>query len=394
MKHRTLLAPALVLGLLAPLLAAPAVASAASAAVPGAPTAASAPAVASAPATSWPAGAAPIAPAVPLQLRSALLPSAAKVTQKAASAVLVATSNVNLRKSWSASSARLTTVPRGAKVDAMMRVSNGWWKVLHQGRVGYVSGSYLKKASPQPTGRYVHIPGKYTSNRAGLSDRYYTKANGSDLFRNVGGKRVIGDIPKNSVVYRDLANERLGGQRAGWFFVRTQGTSGWMRSADLQRGSTAGTSNSRGYTRAQVRSNPNGKVPSAQLVAIPWDAEKTLIAAPALKDLTRMNDAFKKAFGKNIDVDLAYRTRETQDFYWRDLGPFIAAKPGTSNHGFGDAIDVPETYDYSFRGKYYRWLKANGAKYNWVHRGYLEEFRANGTRNPYAEAWHFEYVGK
>ncbi|MET0977667.1 MAG: M15 family metallopeptidase, partial [Paeniglutamicibacter terrestris] len=67
---------------------------------------------------------------------------------------------------------------------------------------------------------------------------------------------------------------------------------------------------------------------------------------------------------------------------------YVAARPGTSNHGWGTAIDMPETYDYSFRGKYFKWLKANSKNYNWVHRKILEE------DSPYAEAWHFDYVGR
>lgn len=91
------------------------------------------------------------------------------------------------------------------------------------------------------------------------------------------------------------------------------------------------------------------------LVAVPQDPEKTLIAAPALADLTRLNEAFKQRFGHNLDLDLIYRTRGTQDFYYRELGPYIAATPGASVHGFGMAIDVPE------------WTK-----YNWVHPKRLE----------------------
>ena len=251
----------------------------------------------------------------------------------------------------------------------------------------------VKKPSTSTGGGRAVSTGKYTTNRAGPDRPLFHVSDGSDLYSSVGGSLKINDIPKNSIVYRDLKLEKKGGQRAGWYFVRTQGTSGWMKTEALKRNTNAPTSNSKGYTRSQVRNQTNGKVSSDMLVAIPWDKEKTLIAAPALKDLTRLNEAFKEQFGKNIDIDLAYRTRSTQDYLWKQLGQFLAAKPGTSNHGWGMAIDVPETYDYSFRGKYYKWLKTNSKKYNWIHQGYLEEYR-NGKLNPYREAWHFEYQGK
>lgn len=303
---------------------------------------------------------------------------------------LSATSKLNIRKGPSTANASLGSFPKNAAAKASVQASNGWYKITYKKTTGWVSNKYVLTCSK---GCQVDT-GAYTTNRAGLSDRYYTKRAGANLYAAAGARLRIGDIPKNSVVYRDMKSEKAGGQVSGWYYVRTQGMDGWMKATDLMRKNTAPTSNSKGYTRGGVMKQSNGKIPASMLVAIPWDTEKTLIAAPALKDLTRLNTAFKKKFGKNLDIDLAYRTLDTQKYYYNELGPYIAAKPGTSNHGWGLAIDVPESYNYSFRGKYYKWLKANSKKYNWVHRTNLEEFRSNGTRNPYAEAWHFEYNGK
>lgn len=296
------------------------------------------------------------------------------------------TAKLNLRQKATTASKVLGSVPKGAIFE--LKASSGKWKkTTYAGKTGWVSSVYLKSIANKP-GREIHIEGPYKTNRAGLTDRYYTKAATSGLRFSVNGPMKIGDIPRNSVVYRDHAQERKAGGVTGWYFVRTQGTYGWMKTSALKRTSSAPTVNSKKITRATVHRQLNGKVPASLLVAIPWDREKTLIAAPALADLTRLNTAFKKKFGTPLSIDLAYRTRATQDYYFTELGPLIAAKPGTSNHGWGTAIDVPETYDYSFRGKYYKWLKLNSKKYNWVHRAYLEE----GSK--YAEAWHFEYVGR
>ncbi|MFF5792059.1 D-alanyl-D-alanine carboxypeptidase family protein [Paeniglutamicibacter sp. NPDC012692] len=303
------------------------------------------------------------------------------------------TANVHLRQGASVKKKSLKIIPANTTLRATAQASNGWYKVSHRGTIGHISNAHAKRVAAQkpsatkPSGGRKVVTGKYSTNRAGLTDRYWTKDKITSLYQSVGGAVRIKDIPRNSVAYRDLKLEKKGGQRSGWYFVRTQGTSGWVKSSALKRSSSAPTGNPKKYSYAAIKRMTNGKIDQGALATVSWDTEKTLIAAPAGASLTRMNTAFKKKFGKDLTIDLSYRTRATQDFYWKDLGPYIAARPGTSNHGWGTAIDFPETYDYSFRGKYYKWLKQNSSKYGWIHRKILEE------GSPYAEAWHFEYYG-
>jgi uncharacterized protein YgiM (DUF1202 family) len=345
------------------------------------PALALAPGTTAAHAASAPASAAPVA-AAPAGA-AAVVPAAKATARKGA--LRKTTANLNLRRSATTRSAVLVTMPKGAIVR-VSATAGTWQRTTFRGKTGWFSRAYTTGIADKP-GREIYIDGKYTSNRAGLTDRYWTRHAGADVYESVRGKRRIGDIPRNSVVYRDRVHEKQAGGVPGWLFVRTQGITGWMKSSALQRRSTAPTSSS-AYTRAEVRAQRNGKLPAGALVAIPWDREKTLIAAPALRDLTRLNGAFHRKFGRNLDVDLAYRTLDTQKSLYAELGRYIAARPGTSNHGWGLAIDVPETRNYGFSGKYYRWLKANSKKYNWVHHKYLE------AGSPYAEAWHFEYEGR
>ena len=295
------------------------------------------------------------------------------------------TAAVRLRAQANTTSKSLATLPKNG-IYTVRKTSKGYSEITSRGNTGWVQSRYLNPVAKKP-GREIYIDAKYTSNRAGLTNRYWTKVSGGDLYESVNGRIRVGDIPRNSVVYRDSKTEKTAGSVKGWIFVRTQGMTGWMKTSQLARTSSAPTRPG-GYSAKTLKSQANGKVSERMLVAIGWDKEKTLISAPALNDLTRLNAAFTKKFGHNLDIDLAYRTRATQDYYWVELGPYIAARPGTSNHGWGLAIDTPETYNYSFRGKYYKWLKANSKNFNWVHRKNLEE------GSPYAEAWHFEYVGK
>lgn len=230
---------------------------------------------------------------------------------------------VSLRQNTQHRSSRSTTAKSiqplfRATVAQATGVRGSWTRLKHNRKSGWVPTKFLVKTtakinSPGVTGgKEVEIKTKYTSNRAGLTDRYWTNRQ-IRLYTVAGRVTRIADVPKNAVVYRDLKFEKIGGQLPGWYFVRTQGTWGWVQSAYLQRTSTAPTSNSRGITAAQVKQQTNGRLPASMLVAVPWDREKTLIAAPALADVTRLNEAFKQRLGHNLDLDLIYRTRGTQE---------------------------------------------------------------------------------
>jgi hypothetical protein len=135
----------------------------------------------------------------------------------------------------------------------------------------------------------------------------------------------------------------------------------------------------------------NGKLPPEALTAISWDVDphgtpyylKTAAAAA----LERLNAAFRSAFGHNLDLDLTYRDYDTQVAMRAALGT-VAATPGTSTHGTGLALDVPELpCEYGWDSPQRSWLISNGPAYGWVSPSWAGR---NGS-NP--EYWHFEYRG-
>jgi hypothetical protein len=69
------------------------------------------------------------------------------------------------------------------------------------------------------------------------------------------------------------------------------------------------------------------------------------------------------------------RTRAAQDHFWTHQPP-PAARPYTSNHGWGIAVDVVSQ-------KAAAWIVNNGARYGWSH----DEGQRVG------EWWHMRYVG-
>ena len=135
----------------------------------------------------------------------------------------------------------------------------------------------------------------------------------------------------------------------------------------------------------------NGKLPPEALTAISWDVDPhgtpyylTNAAAAALE---RLNSGFRARFGHSLDLDLTYRDYDTQVAMRAALGS-IAATPGTSSHGTGLALDVPELpCEYGWDTPQRDWLVSNGPAYGWVSPSWAGR---NGS-NP--EYWHFEYRG-
>ena len=89
--------------------------------------------------------------------------------------------------------------------------------------------------------------------------------------------------------------------------------------------------------------------------------------------------------GAPLCVTDSYRSYSEQvDVYRRKPG--LAATPGTSNHGWGVAVDLSCGAE-SFGSSTYRWLKANAGGFGWTHPSWAEP----GGSKP--EPWHWEYTG-
>lgn len=114
----------------------------------------------------------------------------------------------------------------------------------------------------------------------------------------------------------------------------------------------------------------NGRLTAAQLVTVGNDAHGRLaqFRPEAAASWNRM-----RALGMPHDVTDTYRDLARQERYWRNPpnAAGLAARPGTSVHGLGLAVDA--------RRDCLTWLAAFGAEHGWVR-----------TIMP-AEPWHFEY---
>ncbi len=125
----------------------------------------------------------------------------------------------------------------------------------------------------------------------------------------------------------------------------------------------------------------NGQLADSELVAIPGGRLSKGAAAawndgPAKAGLVPAgpNSSYRR-LGSPGDYNAG--NYGSQWYFWEAYqyhGGALAAYPGSSNHGYGNAVDVKDPWMAD-------WLHANGAKYGW------QKIEAFG------EWWHFNYVG-
>lgn len=135
----------------------------------------------------------------------------------------------------------------------------------------------------------------------------------------------------------------------------------------------------------------NGRLPASALTAVGWtrDSRGTpfYLRSDAAAALERLNAAFRDALGHDLALDLTYRDLDTQVAMREALGS-VAAVPGTSSHGTGLALDVPELpCEYGWDTAAREWLVTHGPSFGWVSPGWARQ----GGSNP--EYWHYEYRG-
>ena len=114
----------------------------------------------------------------------------------------------------------------------------------------------------------------------------------------------------------------------------------------------------------------NGNLPPSQLtVCPPGRLEKNAAAA--------WNAGPGKAGCKLLGPNSGYRSYAMQVYYWSLYTSGrgnLAARPGTSNHGWGRAADLAAPWMRS-------WIDRNGARYGWK------------KTEAFSEWWHVNYVG-
>ncbi|WP_188078960.1 M15 family metallopeptidase [Actinotalea subterranea] len=129
-------------------------------------------------------------------------------------------------------------------------------------------------------------------------------------------------------------------------------------------------------------SGQNGQIPSSDLCAL-WEPDQMLRGDAAVA-LSELNLNFRAAFGRDICLTDSYRSLAEQ----RRLAytkPGLAASPGTSNHGWGLAIDLCTSENS--KSDVMSWLSDNGPIFGWDN----PQWARRGGSGAF-EPWHWEYV--
>lgn len=126
----------------------------------------------------------------------------------------------------------------------------------------------------------------------------------------------------------------------------------------------------------------NGQIDPAELCVL-WNGSEMLRADAAVA-LAALNATYFLRFGTDLCVTDGYRSFGEQVAV-RRAKPGLAAVPGTSQHGWGLAVDVCGLT--GFGGDVYPWLRENAPAFGWDN----PEWAREGGSGP-NEPWHWEYV--
>ena len=135
-------------------------------------------------------------------------------------------------------------------------------------------------------------------------------------------------------------------------------------------------------TGVPVAGAANGQIAASDLCAL-WDGSHMLRGDAAVA-LAELNLTFRAAFDRDLCLTDSYRTLAEQRRLAYTKGG-LAATPGTSNHGWGLAIDLCSSETNS--SAVMTWLGDNGPTYGWENPPWAKR----GGSGPY-EPWHWEYV--
>jgi cell wall-associated NlpC family hydrolase len=128
---------------------------------------------------------------------------------------------------------------------------------------------------------------------------------------------------------------------------------------------------------------PNGLIPPSAMCPLGVGGHQLRCDAAAA--YRAMSAAFAAAFGSPICITDSYRTYASQVRLYGEK-PTLAAVPGTSNHGWGLAVDLCGGIDH-YGTTQYNWMKANAGRFGYLHPDWAEP--GHGREEP----WHWEYAG-
>jgi len=162
------------------------------------------------------------------------------------------------------------------------------------------------------------------------------------------------------------------------------GGSGGFGTGPLGPGGNAVTGAVGSCPGGDTRLYANGEIPLPALCPL-WGARGELLRADAAFAFNRLSVGYAQQFGRPICVTDSYRTYTEQVRIFA-ASPNLAAVPGTSNHGWGTAVDLCGGIE-SFATGSHEWMLLHAPGFGWFHPAWAEP---SGTK---PEPWHWEFGG-
>jgi uncharacterized protein YraI len=132
------------------------------------------------------------------------------------------------------------------------------------------------------------------------------------------------------------------------------------------------------------RTYANGRIPRNALCSLRGDAHEALRPRAAAA-FNALSAAYAKETGRPLCLTDSYRSYTEQVAVKAARGKW-AARPGTSDHGLGRAVDLCGGVE-QFGTAAHRWMQRNAPHYGWVHPSWAQ---AGGSL---PEPWHWEFTG-
>jgi cell wall-associated NlpC family hydrolase len=128
---------------------------------------------------------------------------------------------------------------------------------------------------------------------------------------------------------------------------------------------------------------PNGLIPPSAMC--PIGVGNHQLRCDAAAAFRAMSAAYAASFGGPVCVTDSYRTYASQVRLYGEK-PALAAVPGTSNHGWGLALDLCGGIQ-TFGTAQYQWMVVNAGRFGFLHPTWADP--GHGREEP----WHWEYAG-
>jgi murein DD-endopeptidase MepM/ murein hydrolase activator NlpD len=126
----------------------------------------------------------------------------------------------------------------------------------------------------------------------------------------------------------------------------------------------------------------NGMIPASKLCSI--GVAGHALRCDAASAYQALAAAYQKRFGRALCITDSYRSYAEQVRLYA-VKPTLAALPGTSNHGWGLAVDLCGGVE-NFGTVAHQWMQDNAGRFGWLHPRWAEP---GGSR---PEPWHWEFA--